>query len=618
MTKINSFVYWIDQNPIIQKLLSTNTLTFQDFFALFEPLFRDSIPNKSLHDHIFVYLPNLLDQISNANSSQEYLNILQSVFFTHLQLFLDNGNFTLNSGLLSNLLNLQSVQYLFATNFEDLLFTDYVNVLIDYFGLPPLTQYQKDNLNIYLPDLIFKLSNATDSNEIYTILQPFVLSHLEHCFNASNNSNQLGKFLIDLVKDESTQQHLFVYLPKLIEQLSQAQGLMDVYAILDPIITSHLALVFSNSNSSETNQTDVLKYESVQVLLSKLTMDPSSLLISDLANIYIEYMNWPKLTQSQMNHLDIYFVDFVKKIQNANTTDWYSLLEPIVSYHLNYYLNVNPDILNNLVNGFLQNSTFIKEFMGLINPYNLLSMLNFTQSQSKHLLEYVPDLIFNLTQVNSTDELFELMQPVVLYHANMFIQTAKPEDIANVVAKVDMYYADAMKAAFDKEVEPLLNNTEFMSIIESFMINYMLSGDGGQALSDLYGQLYAYFMQQLAVPLKFIVEKLSPRIYEYAKNQTDTKVVLAYVVHAGEDLLHTNLITWGIPYDSVYVGNAATGTTTQSTLCTTATPKGIDPSIISILEELNKQLDDLNKFLGDLDENKDLKPFDLDDGGFDY
>ncbi|RNA35544.1 hypothetical protein BpHYR1_031610 [Brachionus plicatilis] len=655
--------YYLNVNPQpLQNLI--NSLINQSSWAtslleLADNLNLDSALNLTdwQAKHLFVYLPEFVYNLTQVKSYDLLIELIKPIAMQHLSLLapqdpnqdiasivLEN---LLGSAFLQNssLLNLQSVQELLlklATGeASNLKISDLVNIYLEYMNMPSLTESQLNHLNIYIPDLINQLQSS-NSSDLMSILEPIISFHLNYYLNVNPqplqnlinsliNQSSWATSLLELADNLNLDsalnltdwqaKHLFVYLPEFVYNLTQVKSYDQLIELIKPIAMQHLSLLAPQDpnqdiasivlenllGSAFLQNSSLLNLQSVQELLLKLaTGEASNLKISDLVNIYLEYMNMPALTESQLNHLNIYIPDLINQLQSSNTSDLMSILEPIISFHLNYYLNVNPQPLQNLINSLVSNNPAISDLVNSLS--NIQSALNLSQSEYNHLFVYIPEFLYNLTKAKDNTEIMNLIQQVLVVHLNY--------QNGSVLSLLDELLSDFSMSTLNTTVEPLFNTPEFVLLIKDLLQVYTNGASLNQ--SKLIQDALMVMAPPLMNSMKMAIYQMSPEIYEFAKDQSDPRVVVAYAVHAGESVLHDNLRAFGIPYDSVYLG-----ATTTSVMTTTTQRRVIDVDLLNQIINLNKDKNDINNFLGNSGGDKPLIPFEPDNnggdgGGFDY
>ena len=224
-----------------------------------------------------------------------------------------------------------------------------------------------------------------------------------------------------------------------------------------------------------------------------------------------------------------------------------------------------------------------------------------TKSQYDHLFVYIPQFLKNLTLAKNNDEIIGLIQQSLILHLNLL-----DPSVFNIL---DDSLSNLFLSTLNTTLDPIFSTPEF-SIILKDIIQTLLSGENLNQ-TRLIEEFLIVLAPSMVEPMKRVIYQLSPNIYEFAKDQTDPKVMLAYTIHAGESALHRNLRSLGIPYDTVFLG-----TTTTPIMTTTTTRRIIDLDLIQQIINLNKDRNDISNFLGNTG-NEPLVPLDPEDE-FDY
>ncbi|CAF0925385.1 unnamed protein product [Brachionus calyciflorus] len=632
--------------------LPTTNLTIQIMTKFLRPLIDSQ--DESIRTHLNVYLPEFIKNLKSINSS-EYNSLFNSVLSSHMALLNDKNS---TNPLVTKVFELKSFQSLILTTLtggsNNIKLFEIVNIFLEFNNDAPMTSIQKSKLDINLQTMFQNLKKATNVQQAYTIFEPLIKFVLDYYFNTSDlnslmqiiyqdfnnyyiyeNVTKLSKqsqILLDFVlmtieplknkTSESIQNHLLVYLPQYLKKILRSESIEERNLIIQSLIEAHWDLVEKNVTRclalGVPYLPELLSLSSTQSLIFKtLSLGVNNIMLSDFVNIYIEFTNGSSLTDLELKHLDTYLIDLIQSLYNVKSlNEVYDILEPIVRLHLNS--NDFTQFLDSTLSGFIQIYLYgeIKNsslplgniVFDLLNEVTLLdlSWLNLTDSQLRFLIFEMPELLLSLTQVQSFNEAANLITPIVLSQKDLLSQY----DVTGIVVdQINVLLNEMMKSLFKTSIEPIFNETEVNEILSGFFIDYLM---GESNWTDLAKELGMYGFNQSVEPLKIIIKNYSPRIYEFAKDQTDSRVVMAYAVHAGENYLHESLREWGIPYDSVYLGV----TTTQvPPVFTTTTPrKKVDPNILDILINLNKDRFDVNKYLGDPNVNNNLKPFDFNNG----
>jgi hypothetical protein len=307
-------------------------------------------------------------------------------------------------------------------------------------------------------------------------------------------------------------------------------------------------------------------------------------------NLLANTTNDPNLLPNQlMNQIN----NFLSIISQNNTELYMALNQAIMQLMDQLKYPLSTDEINNLLNSItsLNFNQIIKEnmremsidfaeFLGSVA--RLLNETDLTESEKNHLNIYIPDIIARLSQVNSLEEAWPIIEPVIRFHLALLLGDR------SIITSPEPYRRalDVVLEAIANEptLKRVLAQEEFKKVVTKFTTNLMATLDFDFSVRSVLPELEMFSSAQLLMALKEFAESylnefyVSRNVQNFVNMEQFFNALLDYLFGMTKTDIMDILRELGLFKYSMSVQSSSTG----------AAPRMIDTKFLKVVEDMRK------------------------------
>lgn len=229
------------------------------------------------------------------------------------------------------------------------------------------------------------------------------------------------------------------------------------------------------------------------------------------------------------------------------------------------------------------NNTIDLQLNNVVDYFNLvLNTSGVTESDIEWYSQNIPNLLLQLTNVNSTQDVLNIINPFAITQLANYLNDSSLQNSTTPFITA----AKTLARSFMNSPQ-FINFTQsdrLQSILERFTNSYLDSFDLDSALDNIMDDLTDYLMDIINQQVKELMQAYYPSSYDNIKDQSDLAIVLAELIWQFEEYFNSQLREIGIP---IQQGSTTTTATTESTTTEQSTEPYFDPSIYGLINDIS-------------------------------